>query len=708
MAMDDDDSSIEICSPPPAKKHHSDEPAETNNDGDDDDDGALVVSSTLVNPNIDYPHGRINCGKFRFSVETAQQHCPKCYCHVCDIPAKDCPSWSLHCSAKPIVKDTSVSTDEVTVLSPAGSAAAMSAGLAAFLRNRTNNMTGRNPRRRQRWMMEQDDDDYYYDYGEDEQGIWGAPALLRKDRAMASRATQNVVGSKRITDVLAEKLSLMVKVTETKSERDQEEILNHIFKSEDNGVSPWMSLSPWMTRSIIGETEPLAGNLKMEGDVAQLRLHNSFFVEGIRIGWPFSTILTPQRQMAIHIVKALKRKLHVVLESPTGTGKSAAILCSVLAWQRYQAKVNLAKKQQRLAQAAEAIVPECDDEIDKLIQKVAGAGDESNEEEDQRDAGERVEPDVPTIVYCSRTHSQVAQMVASLRKTPYRPRMTVLGSRDRLCINRELVGKNVNLNQQCRDRKMATDKKRRDIHKSKTGKYDDDNPEPFVSGGKETADEVEIVDDEMDGNADQNADTPANDTKRRGKPKPTCPHYQQLTTLRTARAVKDRFFKTADHINNCCEGGEETTLGVMDIEDLVEFGKNPYRESRIAVYRQEAKGSFGMSLGRREEGGCRVVSLTPDGPVAKDGRVKPGDWIQSINGVSVKSWSLADVKQRIVSLAHDPLILTVQRDNAPVSEESEDDVEYSDHAVCPYYLSRALMSSADLIFARKCWSSSNH
>lgn len=59
---------------------------------------------------------------------------------------------------------------------------------------------------------------------------------------------------------------------------------------------------------------------KMDGDIPQLNLHKSFFVEGVRIGWPYPLIMPPQRQMAIHLIKAYKNKRHVVLESPTGTG----------------------------------------------------------------------------------------------------------------------------------------------------------------------------------------------------------------------------------------------------------------------------------------------------------------------------------------------------------------------------------------------------
>ena len=75
----------------------------------------------------------------------------------------------------------------------------------------------------------------------------------------------------------------------------------------------------------------------------------------------------------------------MVLESPTGTGKSAAILCSVLAWQRYHYKMTKAKKNA------------------DLRDNINMDGDSDGIEESQK----------VKIFYCSRTHSQVAQMVAS-------------------------------------------------------------------------------------------------------------------------------------------------------------------------------------------------------------------------------------------------------------------------------------------------------
>lgn len=42
---------------------------------------------------------------------------------------------------------------------------------------------------------------------------------------------------------------------------------------------------------------------------------------------------------------------------------------------------------------------------------------------------------VPTIIYASRTHSQLSQVVRELRNTQYRPKHCVLGSREQMCVN---------------------------------------------------------------------------------------------------------------------------------------------------------------------------------------------------------------------------------------------------------------------------------
>jgi transcription initiation factor TFIIIB Brf1 subunit/transcription initiation factor TFIIB len=321
-------------------------------------DSPQAAGGHTMNPNILFPHARALCGVFKLE-EVPETFCEKCFCVVCDIPAKDCQNWSQHCRAtkKPPRTNTITPNDPSTVVD------IDLTGTADLLRNSRDQFQSR--RRLDRRGRNSDDH-----------------AMGRREQ---ERRHEKSAVEMSITEVLARSLARAVNLCDGGTGEEQKE----------------------------GEEGPRhhISHLKMDGDIGKLQLQKSFFVEGVRIGWPFPEILPPQRQMAIHIIRALKRKLHVVLESPTGTGKSAAILCSVLAWQRFQAH----RQNQETKKNDEATL--------------------HFNEKGEIVVGEKKET-VPTIIYCSRTHSQVAQMVASLKKTPYRPRMTVLGSRERLCINR--------------------------------------------------------------------------------------------------------------------------------------------------------------------------------------------------------------------------------------------------------------------------------
>ncbi|KAI4293512.1 hypothetical protein PAPHI01_2786, partial [Pancytospora philotis] len=80
------------------------------------------------------------------------------------------------------------------------------------------------------------------------------------------------------------------------------------------------------------------------------------------------------------LLSCMKEGGSALVESPTGTGKSLAILCAVLAF----------------------------------------SAQSRRESED----GAAQHP----IFVCSRTHSQLNQLVEQLKQTAYRPRMAVLGS----------------------------------------------------------------------------------------------------------------------------------------------------------------------------------------------------------------------------------------------------------------------------------------
>jgi regulator of telomere elongation helicase 1 len=54
---------------------------------------------------------------------------------------------------------------------------------------------------------------------------------------------------------------------------------------------------------------------------------------------------------------------------------------------------------------------------------------------------------IPTIIYASRTHSQLSQAVKELKKTSYNHvKVVVLGSRDQLCIHPEVANETTSSN----------------------------------------------------------------------------------------------------------------------------------------------------------------------------------------------------------------------------------------------------------------------
>ncbi|XP_062484300.1 regulator of telomere elongation helicase 1 [Pezoporus occidentalis] len=142
-------------------------------------------------------------------------------------------------------------------------------------------------------------------------------------------------------------------------------------------------------------------------------------VNGITVEFPFQPYACQEAYMA-KVLECLQKKVNGVLESPTGTGKTLCLLCSTLAWQEhYKDAISARKIAQRLSGVE--LFPESswgsvapDDDIPTYY------------------------TDIPKIIYASRTHSQLTQVINELKNTVYRPKMCVLGSRDQLCIHPEV------------------------------------------------------------------------------------------------------------------------------------------------------------------------------------------------------------------------------------------------------------------------------
>ncbi|CAM6128768.1 unnamed protein product [Calypogeia fissa] len=131
----------------------------------------------------------------------------------------------------------------------------------------------------------------------------------------------------------------------------------------------------------------------------------TYKIAGINVNFPYKAYDCQLVYME-RVIHALQQGCNALLESPTGTGKTLCLLCAALAW-RNSLKPGLEEKE----------------------------GRDPSSQNDPFSSPEVTKNKKPTILYASRTHSQLQQVIRELKATSYRPKMTVLGSREQMCIN---------------------------------------------------------------------------------------------------------------------------------------------------------------------------------------------------------------------------------------------------------------------------------
>ena len=131
-------------------------------------------------------------------------------------------------------------------------------------------------------------------------------------------------------------------------------------------------------------------------------ISNKILLNGVEILFPFEPYKI-QKIFMEKVIELLNKKSSIenykgfaALESPTGTGKTLCLLCSILAW--------FNKKKQE----------------NKFMGK---------------------------IIYVTRTHSQISQIISELKKTEYRPKIAILSSRQFSCVLDNLKKRIIDINQ---------------------------------------------------------------------------------------------------------------------------------------------------------------------------------------------------------------------------------------------------------------------
>ncbi|XP_009214009.2 regulator of telomere elongation helicase 1 isoform X3 [Papio anubis] len=145
-------------------------------------------------------------------------------------------------------------------------------------------------------------------------------------------------------------------------------------------------------------------------------------LNGVTIDFPFQPYKCQQEYMT-KVLECLQQKVNGILESPTGTGKTLCLLCTTLAWREHLRDTISARKIAERVQGE--LFPN---------QALSSWGNTAAAAEDPI----ACYTDIPKIIYASRTHSQLTQVINELRNTSYRPKVCVLGSREQLCIHPEV------------------------------------------------------------------------------------------------------------------------------------------------------------------------------------------------------------------------------------------------------------------------------
>ncbi|KAL2463124.1 RAD3-like DNA-binding helicase protein [Forsythia ovata] len=137
----------------------------------------------------------------------------------------------------------------------------------------------------------------------------------------------------------------------------------------------------------------------------------TYKIRGINVDFPFEAYDCQLVYME-KVIQSLQTRCNALLESPTGTGKTLCLLCATLAWRKSLGDFSTSQSEIR--------------------------SDISGSQHSDGSLPQSQRSKLPTIIYASRTHSQIRQVIQELKRTSYRPKMVVLGSREQLCIHEEV------------------------------------------------------------------------------------------------------------------------------------------------------------------------------------------------------------------------------------------------------------------------------
>ena len=123
------------------------------------------------------------------------------------------------------------------------------------------------------------------------------------------------------------------------------------------------------------------------------------------------------------VIECVRKGKHGLIESPTGTGKTLSIICAAVA------AVQKSRQEYIINEANKKSV---------TSKKNEDTGETTAGEDEEKKSPDKAEV-AQTIIFCTRTHSQIEQIFRELKsKLPYSLRISPFASRKHACIFEDL------------------------------------------------------------------------------------------------------------------------------------------------------------------------------------------------------------------------------------------------------------------------------
>ncbi|XP_033374914.1 regulator of telomere elongation helicase 1 isoform X3 [Parus major] len=276
-------------------------------------------------------------------------------------------------------------------------------------------------------------------------------------------------------------------------------------------------------------------------------------LNGITVDFPFQPYPCQEAYMA-KVLECLQKKVNGILESPTGTGKTLCLLCSTLAWREHFKDTISARKIAQRMNGVE-LFP------DRPLSSWGTAATDGDVP--------TYYTDIPKIIYASRTHSQLTQVINELKNTVYRPKICVLGSREQLCINPEVKRQEGNHMQiyMCRMKVMA-----RACH--------------FYNNVEEKSTEKELIESIMD----------IEDLVKNGNKHRACPYYLSRSLKQQADIIFMPYNYLLDAKEKLCEESSSFDLTPYDLASAMDAINVVLEEQAKVVQQNEINAEFNMEF----------------------------------------------------------------------------------------------------------------